>query len=109
VEDHAVLARDEAVALVGEADGVEREVGAALADVPGAAAVRRLEDLPAVADHEGAILGERLHVVEAVGGVDGAIGEGDHFHLVVAAERERQEDEPPGNPPATHEAPPPRD
>src|SRR5439155_25939679 len=53
------------------------------------------------------VLAERLHVVEAVGHVDGALGERHHLDLVMASEHEREEGGPSRDDPATHAAPPP--
>jgi hypothetical protein len=66
VEDQPGLAADPAVLGVGETNVVELPVGRRLDDVPGPTRVAGLEDLAAVADHQGALGGERLHIEEAI-------------------------------------------
>src|SRR5881628_1889773 len=67
MQDHSVLTGYPGMLGVDEADGVEGRLDPARMLLPAAASVGGLEDLAAVADDEGPVGGERLHVVEAVG------------------------------------------
>src|SRR4029077_14469988 len=107
MQDHTVLASDPCVLRVGEADRIERRVGPARQALRGVVSVRGLKDLAGVSYHDGMVARQRLDVVEAVGGVDGALEQGQHLDFSVTAERERQEQEAPRDGPATHDAPPP--
>src|SRR5439155_19435562 len=90
MQDHSVLTRYPSMLVVDEADGIEGVLDSALPLRPAPTAVRRLDDLAAVADDEGAVRGERLHVIEAVGDVDGLVDERDHLDFPVTAEPERE-------------------
>src|SRR5262249_12653864 len=105
-EDEAVLAGYPAVVVVDELHTVERGVGSRWQDLPVHAAVLRLDDLPAVADHDRTVLAERLDVVETVRSrVDRALDERRHLDFAMAPQCQRNQHDPQWNRPTAHAAP----
>src|SRR4029077_18581098 len=105
-QDQAVLPHDPAPVVVDETHPVERDVDPARQDGPVPAPVTSLDDLATIPDDDGAVLRQRLDVVEAVSaGLDGPLHQRNHLDLTMATHRERTQHDPHWDRRTAHAAP----